>query len=560
MKNLLFITFDVKRDEYPSMSYSIAALIAALKNENIHIAHHSVDIQHALEEKGHRSSVTDEIRSKLKSSIEYFNKFDFIAIGVNSWTFDYCICLTELLSDFKGKTILGGYEITSTPESVLIESFPKADYFIKGYAEKALRDIIVHNGILEEKVISGQVQLNDLASPYLSNVLGLNTRKIYWETKRGCEYKCGFCEWGNATKNTIPIDNERLFKEIELFRNSSIDEVNILDGTFNTGPNYITILKKLLEIPTLHITCQARFEKCVDQEGSQEFIRLCAENRDRLHLEFGLQTIHDNEMKTIGRTNNIDRIRKVMAILKENNIDYETSIIYAIPGQTPTSFIETIEFLIENGCKTIRAFPLQIPKNSQIEERRNEYCITERKDKYNVRSVNSTSSFFKEQREDMDRIASRLNSGQFNIENSFIQSFDHFDKVPGCNYLRKISSINESEISSQIIEMIKEDFIRPTLNNIEAEDFTQGNYLRIMNTHFKNDQETLEIISAIISGDLVFELRKPTVKLADIRPGFENLKIDTFNPNLVPKKYKCNLLISKSGNFYVTRDIVVNQK
>lgn len=538
------------------MSYSIAAMNAALKDENLNIAHHSIDIQHALEEKCPKCTVIDEIRSKLVNNVAYFKKFNFIAIGVNSWSFNYCIELLDLLSDYKGLIILGGYAITSTDEFLLNQTFPRADYFIKGYAEKTLKGIILNNLIPENKVIYGKVDIQDLSSPYLNCVLKLNTRKIYWETKRGCVFKCGFCEWGNATNKMIPLDIDRLLKEIELFRNSSIDEVNILDGTFNLGRNYVLIFKKLLEIPNLHITCQARFESCVSGDRAKEFINLCTENRERVHLEFGLQTIHESEMATIGRKNRIDKIEKAMALLKENEIDYETSIIYAIPGQTVASFIDTIEFLIDKGCKTIKAYPLQIPKNSEIEKRRDEYSITEKEDKYNVKSVNSTYSFSKEEREDMDRIAFRLNSGQLVDQKSAKKDFEKLDKVHKSSYLWKVLSIDPSDILPEIKLRLKNDFIDPTLSNISQEDFSQESSLRSTLVNFKTEQEYLALLSNIISGKQQFELRKPIFKIEDIFPSIDNSKFNNPVEDLVPKKYTCNLLISKSGNFYVTRDIV----
>ncbi|MGA9189631.1 MAG: radical SAM protein [Methanosarcina sp.] len=361
---------------------------------------------------------------------------------------------------------------------------------------------------------------------------------------------------GNATNKMVPIDNERLFKEIELFKTSSIDEVNILDGTFNIGRHYLTLFKKLIEIPHLRITCQARFESITHGHKANEFIRLCTENRHRVHLEFGLQTIHENEMLTIGRKNRIKRIKEAMQILRDRNIDYETSIIYAIPGQTPESFIDTIEFLIENGCKVIKAYPLQIPKNSEMEDRRREYSVEEIRDKFNVKSVASTFSFLKEHREDMDRIASRLNSGQIVDQKSAKQDFEKFNKISKSNYLWKVSSLDPSEILPEIKQRIQVDFIDPTLNNISQEDFSQRTLLESTLIYFNTDQEFLNLVSDIISGNQWFELRKPIFKIEDIFPDINKSKFNNPVQDLVPKKYTCNLLLSKSGNFYVTRDIV----
>jgi len=554
MNDLLFITFDIKRDEYPTISYSIAALKAVLQNNNLTIAHHSVDIQHALEEKGSQCSVIEEVNSKLLDNISYFKKFKFIAIGLTAWSHDYCLRLLDLLESYTGKIILGGYEVTSTPAKLLMKAFPRVDYFIKGYAERAIKELILDNTIPRNKIFSSPVELQDLASPYLLKVLALNTRKIYWETKRGCKFKCGFCEWGNATNKMVPLDNERLFKEIELIKNSSIDEVNILDGTFNIGRYYLTIFKKLLEIPDLHITCQARFESLFGHKAT-EFIRLCAENKHRVHLEFGLQTIHEKEMAIIGRKNRIDRIEKAMQILLENQIDYETSIIYAIPGQTTLSFIDTIEFLIESGCKVIKAYPLQIPKNSKMENKRIEYAVNEGIDKYNVKSVISTYSFSKEQREDMDRIANRLNSGQITVRDKRKHMLNQLHYETVSTYLSKIKSSKKEVLDPLIIERIKTDYLNPTISNIENEDFTQASFLKSQFPNPRNTKQYSDWCSDFISGKKSLTIRKSWANLDSIIPGLSEIQNINFNPDLSPRKYTCNLVISRSGNIYAYRSI-----
>lgn len=254
-----------------------------------------------------------------------------------------------------------------------------------------------------------------MASPYLTGVLNLYTRKIYWETKRGCVFKCGFCEWGNAEKILIEFDKKRLFDEIDLIKNSSIEEINILDATFNYGTNYLEILYYLLEQTDLKITFQARFECLTGKLGGnlgKEFLELSAKYKDRIHMEFGLQTIHKDEMKVIGRKNKTEMIEPALEKLNTLGISYEVSIIYAIPGQTVERFIDTIEFLLTNHCKTIRAYPLQIPRNSELEKKRTEYQIVELVDEMNVRSIQSSFSFTKEQRTDMDEIALRLNTNE----------------------------------------------------------------------------------------------------------------------------------------------------
>ena len=95
------------------------------------------------------------------------------------------------------------------------------------------------------------------------------------------------------------FDETRVFKEIELFCNSDVKEIAILDPIFNAGSKSIPILKRFIENQFKgNISLQCRAEMCSD-----EFLETAA--KLDVKLEFGLQTIHKNEGQAVGRTNNM---------------------------------------------------------------------------------------------------------------------------------------------------------------------------------------------------------------------------------------------------------------
>lgn len=560
MSSILFISFDIRKDEYPSMSYSIASLAAAVKEENHIFSHYSFDLQHSLEEKMTEESILDNVVKKFEANKVYFLKFDFIAVSLTSWSIEYCVSLLSLLNDFKGKVIVGGYEVTSRNSESLNSLLPRADYFIKGYAEKALKNILSGRIYYNGKFINDPIEESDLVSPYLSGILSTVTRKIHWETKRGCPYKCGFCEWGNATDKVIFLGLDRLKSEIELFRISCIDEINILDGTFNFGKYYLDIFSLLLDLKEVKITCQAKFENLLKTDG-EKFLQLCKNASDRVHLEFGLQTIDPKEMKTIGRVNDLKQIEQALHLLKEYGIDYEVSIIYAIPGQTIESFIDTIEFLITKGCRNIKAYPLSIPKNSAMELEKNKLCVKEGKNKYNVFSVISSYSFPAEQRIDMDRIANRLNVGDFLFENRS----EPMNCMPGSEYSFhkvtkyqwEITEILKDPINEFLFLRIISDYISQTIADIEKEDFRQslislGRTLEDLTVPGRR-----KLINDFLTGKECLEIK--TLGFNNEEPVTDIMikeLLSRINKNLLPRKYKLKIRVSVSGNLYVYRDII----
>lgn len=403
--NIIMVTFDNHRIDYPTMSYSVASILATLKHYNIQASHYSFNIKNF--KKTSEGYMPIETLIDLDDIVDYLKLFSCIAIGVTRWSEIFSYMLIRKLDDYKGKIVVGGYEITAMNEAHPIKDMLNIHHFIQGYAEKPLVNLMNGKYSKKDKFIKEELDPEYLFSPYSEGILNTYSRKIYWETKRGCSYKCEFCEWGNAQIGMLSLSPETNELDIEIFSKSTIDEINILDGTFNIENDYHNILQKLIERTNSKITFQARFEAL-----KAKFLKFCALHKDRLHLEFGLQTIHKNEMDVIGRRNNMNNIKKQLDELNHLGIDYEVSIIYAIPGQTIISFIDTIEFLRVNKCKKIMAFPLQIPKSSPLESKVKEYQITFMEDDFYVKSVASSISFTKEDREDMDHIALSLSHAQ----------------------------------------------------------------------------------------------------------------------------------------------------
>lgn len=572
-RKILIVTFDSYRSDYPTITYSVATILASLKLNGIKASHYPINIQQFVEPRQERdisdlifdntdftqdqtTTITDVIRDIIRNAISYFEKFEFIAIGLTRWSIEHTKTVLASLEDYEGKIILGGYEVTAMDEKKLQAEYPGVDYFIKGYAEKAIVKLLNDEYDNSMKFIYEPLDMKYLISPYSEGVIYPISRKIYWETKRGCKYKCGFCEWGNAKNEMGAFKTEHLKSDIELFSQTNIEEINILDGTFNVKKsNYQEILAELLDKTDAIVTFQARFEALTD-----EFILFCAQYKDRLHLEFGLQTIHKKEMKIIRRGNNLKKVSDSLLELNQKGIDYEVSIIYAIPGQTTETFLDTIEFLRLHGCKKIMAFPLQIPQNSSMSKRIEANKITFRKDRLNVTTVASSLSFKEENRSDMDRIAASLH--QENVSLGIDRK--HLERMDGTQYLYSILPKYISANIKALSKLIINDFIVPTANNMKAYGVLQ--YMSFLGESYisstkmnKNKMNELLQYAAGKKSILVNNIEEEPVSI-DL--GNEKT-LDLFGNSKTMEgqlHFYCKIAIGESGTVYVYRDIVEEKK
>lgn len=410
MKNLLIISFDLIRDGESQKSLAIGSLLSFLKN----------DIRCGNEFQAKHISINMlKIRDKGKVENFYpllshinFLKIDFIALSAYIWN-EYLtnnfIKYLRTTFGFRGKIILGGYQISYSKNPLL--EYPDCQYFINGYGEQALLDIITQESI-ENIFTQSTLNFSSLPSPYLNKEIpiSVNQKMVRLETKRGCPYRCTFCAHRDLTFNKVHKHSlDKIFKEIAFFEKMNVQKINIIDPIFNAGKEYLKVMEEMNRIHFKPlVSVQARFETIKGKQG-QKFLDLC--ERLNFHLEFGLQTSIPSESEIINRKNNPIEIKRVMAELKNRAIDYEISLIYGLPEQTIDSFKKSIDFVFDNGCSNLTAFPMMLLKGTELFYQKERFGFKEREiGEFNIPIVTKSNSFSEKDWFSMHEIAQSLDA------------------------------------------------------------------------------------------------------------------------------------------------------
>lgn len=168
-----------------------------------------------------------------------------------------------------------------------------------------------------------------------------------------CVKKCNYCDFCSFGEDTLSWRKEyiaALCRELKRYKDDDIS----LDTIFFGGgtPSLLTIdeidiiFSKINEcflvLPGTEITLEAN-PKTLTEEKIDHFI-----SKGVNRLSIGLQSIHENEQKKLGRIHNYedfvltyDMARRLG--LKNINID----LMYGIPAQTMESFRKTLESVVE---------------------------------------------------------------------------------------------------------------------------------------------------------------------------------------------------------------------
>lgn len=392
MKQLQILSFDYHKKDEPIIPYSIAKIIAYLKKDERFI--NSFDLKH----------ISYDISIETRSFSLELLKNDYIAIAVYVWSIVEVQSVLSFLKEnnYTGTIILGAYEITGEE---IQKKYPLADYYIIGQAEKALLNLLLDGS--EQNFINNPPDFSTICNVYSNQTIkDIRGKKVRLETKRNCPFRCSFCAHKDLSDTNLKeIELEKVLEEFRYLNQAGVKKVNVIDPIFNVGKNYMKILEQLVLMKFKpKISFQVRFEFIKGKNGDR-FLELIKQLN--AELEFGLQTIIPKEYEVIERRNEKEKIKYAIKRLHDFNIDYEVSLIYGLPHQTLKSFKDSIDFLKEQLCEKIIAYPLMLLSGTALFHDRDKYGF---KEEFvdGIPYVCSSNSFSKEDYYQMRNLANTL--------------------------------------------------------------------------------------------------------------------------------------------------------
>jgi radical SAM superfamily enzyme YgiQ (UPF0313 family) len=372
-KKLILMALDWTRPKDPPISLGHASLLANLHKNNMPVITKTYSV----------NSIYFSIDELIEFAFENANHSKtLLAFGVFIWNEKIIQTIIKRLKqeNFRGIIVLGGPQISYTqisPEKF----YPQTDIFIRGYAEDALVNLLmgqkkpgIHYRGQKNSDQLAFVFIEELPSIFLTGLIKPQPF-IRWETKRGCPFRCAFCQHRGATLPK-PFPLTKIIKEAEWITNNAIiNDIAIIDPTFNEGSSYLTILHTLTHGGFKgKLSLQCRLELVTDEFlNAVETLNKTAQ----VTLEFGLQTIHKDEQSVINRPTNMQKVKETLKKLQQREINTEISIIYGLPKQTLHSFKETIRFCQQYHPTAIRAFPLMLLRGTVLYEKRHQLGLVE---------------------------------------------------------------------------------------------------------------------------------------------------------------------------------------
>ena len=287
--------------------------------------------------------ITISIRNSMKESIEIAKNFVNIIRLKNS----------------KIKIILGGTGFTVNSDECFNQI--ESDYGFVGQAEDGFVEFIqnIINNKQKEKIFYSKNN-NDLSGALYDIDLLKFYNKYPWaigiSTKRGCKYKCLYCQYKKFDGINIKYRNiDSVISDIQFLKKQNIENIAFTDSIFNDDSNnHIKLLEEMLK-KDLNIKWHAFLRPKLLDDNSLELMKktgLCAVN-------IAVDASTDETLIGMQKDFNWNDVEQSLNLLKKYDVYVTTNIIFGGPKETEETLKQGIQN-VKNIEHNVNNFDIKI--------------------------------------------------------------------------------------------------------------------------------------------------------------------------------------------------------
>lgn len=331
----------------------------------------------------------------------YRRKPDVIGFSCYIWNFEM---VRELLADLAGllpdtDIWLGGPEVSFDGEA-LLAAYPNVRGIMAGEGEETFRELLSFYVMGQERKRDGdgaadleeglrairglvlrggrtqereELDLDKL--PFLYRDLEeLDHRIIYYESSRGCPYRCSYCL--SSIDRTVRLRSmDRVKRELRFFLEKKVPQVKFIDRTFNCNHEHALEIWRFLKENDNGVT-NFHFEIAADLMREDELCLLETLRPALAQLEIGVQSVNERTLKEINRPADTRRIARVVSRLRKGrNIHIHLDLIAGLPYEGYESFAASFDRVYAMKPDQLQLGFLKILKGSPMAQRTEEYGI-----------------------------------------------------------------------------------------------------------------------------------------------------------------------------------------
>jgi anaerobic magnesium-protoporphyrin IX monomethyl ester cyclase len=317
---------------------------------------------------------------------------DVIAFSVYIWNRRETLDLVDALAVAcpELRIVLGGPEV-SFDDDGLFDRHPGLTALIRGEGEEPLRCLLQawHQGqqpgaiprtVLRNAagLLSGPdspplADLDRIPSPFQRGLSDLERGFVYYETSRGCPFRCSFC-LSARDSHMRSYSMARIYSDLLLLMQNKVPKVKLVDRTFNYDASRTRdIFRYILEHNQgthFHFEIAAHL---LDQETLELLDTVPC---DTFQFEIGVQSTLESTLDTIGRKVNLTTLEEnVRSLRKSGRINLHLDLVAGLPGDRYDSFLASIDRVAALAPHHLQIEPVKLLPGSPLRDQAAELLI-----------------------------------------------------------------------------------------------------------------------------------------------------------------------------------------
>lgn len=265
---------------------------------------------------------------------------EIVGFGIYIWNLTQITEVILLLKKIKPeiKIIIGGPEVSYEYQD--LPAFHHADHLIRMEGEIALHKLcqsILNNKPAPKVITSEVINPEVLQLPYpLYRDDTIQNRVIYFETSRGCPYRCNFC-LSALDQSVRYFPMEGILTQLKELWDRGVRQFKFIDRTFNLKINRCEqILQFFLNQKEQYFL---HFELVPDRLPDRLKALIEQFPSGSLQFEVGLQSMDTNTLERIGRKQDMTKtLQNLTYLFKKSTAHIHTDLIVGLPGESLEQF------------------------------------------------------------------------------------------------------------------------------------------------------------------------------------------------------------------------------
>lgn len=306
----------------------------------------------------------DLVLQEILETVNSFNP-DHVFLSIWGVSIPFALTISKLLkqNNLERKILAGGIRDIDTAEYIL-DKTTHIDYVFIGEAEISLpkllyklfldKEIETCQGVYSHsnrKILSiAPIEKQLSIVPYYKQFININTESLFFESSRGCVYKCIFCGLHNTEYRRLSPD-QTIKRIAELVKNYNVKYINFADNFFPMKGQWITRFLELLNSKKLkiHWSCLIRADN-IDFNIIKKL-----KSTGCVGVFMGVESTNVSTLTYMNKSNNpekyIQQLKENINIFSQHGINTKVSTIVGFPEETKESMWNTAEF-VKNLIKT----------------------------------------------------------------------------------------------------------------------------------------------------------------------------------------------------------------